>query len=66
MSFDSLEAFLAMGGHGAYVWTVYLTAIGLLIGNFAKFSRERRRTLRELRALHAATGQAASISTSNP
>ena len=53
MSFDSLPAFLAMGGHGAYVWTVYVTAVLLLAGNFARISRERRRILRLLRSLHA-------------
>ena len=55
MSFENLQAFLSMGGHGPYVWTVYLTALALLVGNFAKFRRERRRTLRELRLLHAAS-----------
>lgn len=55
MSFDSLEAFLAMGGHGFYVWTVYLTTLALLIANFANLRRAWRRTLRELRALHGAS-----------
>ena len=45
MSFENFQAFLSMGGHGPYVWTVYLTALALLVGNFAKFRRERRRTL---------------------
>lgn len=55
MSFEGLQTFLAMGGHGPYVWTVYLTTIVLLAVNFAGFRRERRRTIRELRSLHAAT-----------
>ena len=59
MSFESLQAFLSMGGHGPYVWTVYLTTFVLLTVNFAGFRRERRRTLRELRSLHAASPQAA-------
>ncbi len=54
MSFESLQAFLSMGGHGVYVWTVYLTALTLLVGNFIGLRRTRQRTLRELRALHAA------------
>ena len=54
MSFDSFQAFLTMGGHGPYVWTVYLTTLVLLTLNFAGFRRERRRTLRELRSLLAA------------
>ena len=52
MSFESLQAFLSMGGHGPYVWTVYLTALALVGVNLAGFRRGRRRTLRELRALH--------------
>ena len=30
MNFDSFQAFLSMGGHGPYVWTVYLTTLALL------------------------------------
>lgn len=59
MNFENLQVFVSMGGHGPYVWTVYLTALVLLIGNFAKFRRERRRTLRELRSLHALAGHTA-------
>lgn len=29
MAFDSLDAFLAMGGHGPYVWACYLVFFGL-------------------------------------
>ena len=58
MSFESLQAFLSMGGHGPYVWTVYLTTFVLLTVNFVGFRRERRRTLRELRSLHAASPRA--------
>ena len=57
MSFESLQAFVSMGGHGPYVWSVYLTALVLLVGNFANFRRERRQTLRELRSLHALAGR---------
>ena len=54
VNFESLAAFVSMGGHGAYVWTVYLAALALLIGNFAKLRRDRRRIMRQLRAQHAA------------
>ena len=58
MTFESVQEFFSMGGHIPYVWTVYLTTVVLLIGNFARFPYERRRTLRELRSLHLATDHA--------
>jgi len=54
MSVESLLAFLSMGGHGVYVWAVYLTTLILLGVNVAALRKERRRTLAELRGLHAA------------
>lgn len=50
MSFDSFQAFLAMGGHGLYVWMVYLAAWGLLAINFVQLGRARRKALRAVRA----------------
>lgn len=50
MSFDSFQAFLAMGGHGLYVWMVYLAAWGLLAINFVQLARARRKALRAVRA----------------
>lgn len=34
MSFDSLEAFLSMGGHGLYVWISYGAAAIVILFNF--------------------------------
>ncbi|MFG6159139.1 heme exporter protein CcmD [Halomonas sp. 1390] len=49
MAFDSLSAFLAMGGHGIYVWASWgLTGL-LLIGVVVHARAERRALLRDLR-----------------
>jgi heme exporter protein D len=49
MAFDSLSAFLAMGGHGPYVWSAWgLTAL-LLVGVVVHARAERRALLRDLR-----------------
>jgi len=49
MYFDSLQAALAMGGHGAYVWSAYgitaLVVVQLLLWPW----RMQRRLLREVR-----------------
>lgn len=59
MSFDSFQAFLAMGGHGLYVWMVYLAAWGLLAVNFVQLGRSRRKALRMVRAQAPAEAQEA-------
>ena len=46
--FDSWQAFLAMGGHGLYVWMAYSAAVALLITNLTGLRAERRRTRRQL------------------
>jgi len=52
MIWDSLEAFLRMGGYGLYVWGSYaVTAAGLAI-EIALLASRRRRTLRTLAELH--------------
>ena len=33
MSFDNLSDFLAMGGHGLYVWSSFALGLLILIGN---------------------------------
>ncbi|MEQ6917118.1 heme exporter protein CcmD [Halomonas aquatica] len=49
MAFDSLSAFLAMGGHGVYVWAAWgLTGL-LLVGVVIHARAERRALLRDLR-----------------
>jgi heme exporter protein D len=57
MQFDSLAAALAMEGHGAYVWSVYLIAVlvvtFLLLGPVLRSRRillERRGDLRREQA----------------
>ena len=47
--FDSWQAFIAMGGHGLYVWMAYLAAAALLVANLAGLWAERRRVRRQLR-----------------
>ncbi|MDR5858956.1 heme exporter protein CcmD [Halomonas eurihalina] len=49
MAFDSFAAFLAMGGHAAYVWPAYGATLLLLIGVVLHLRLERRRLWRELR-----------------
>ena len=50
MNFESFSAFLAMGGHGPYVWSCYgLTLLVLLFNGLAP-GRRQRRFLREQRA----------------
>lgn len=49
MAFDSFNAFIAMDGHGPYVWTCYAAFFGL-IGLLVWWSvTERRRVYRNLR-----------------
>lgn len=49
MSFDTLAEFLAMGGHGLYVWLSY-GAAALVVGyNVLSVRLERRRVLRDAR-----------------
>jgi heme exporter protein D len=57
MNWNSLDAFLAMGGYGLYVWGSYLvTAAGLAI-EIALLIARRRRTLRMLARLHGSESQ---------
>mgnify|MGYP001371783766 FL=1 len=54
MNWGSVDAFVAMGGYGLYVWGSYLvTAAGLAI-EIALLVARRRRTLRMLARLHGA------------
>lgn len=47
MSFGSLAEFLAMDGHGLYVWLSYGAALLVVVLNAAWVPVSRRRTLRE-------------------
>ncbi|TDR54293.1 heme exporter protein D [Halomonas ventosae] len=65
MAFDSLSAFLAMGGHGVYVWAAWGVTGLLLVGVVLHARAERRALLRDLRRRarraqhHGAPGAAA-------
>jgi len=48
MYFDSLQALLAMDGHGAFVWSAYLVAAVVVALLVVIPGRRRRRILREL------------------
>ncbi len=50
MMFEDWQAFIAMGGHGLYVWMAYSAAVALLIANLTGLDLERRRTRRRLQA----------------
>jgi heme exporter protein D len=47
MSFESFGAFLAMGGHGPYVWSCYGLTLAVLLFNGLAPGRRMRRFLRE-------------------
>ena len=49
MYFDSLDAALAMGGHGLYVWSAYGITALVLLQLLVWPLRSQRRLLRELR-----------------
>jgi heme exporter protein D len=49
MYFDSLEALLAMEGHGPYVWAAYGITLLVLALVLSAPGRRRRRLLREVR-----------------
>lgn len=59
MAFDSFAAFIAMEGHGPYVWTCYGVFV-LLMGWLAVWSLRQRKAvaraqLRQLQRLEAGT-----------
>lgn len=45
--FDSLSAFLAMNGHGPYVWAAYFVAVAVLVALAATPVLRQRRMLKE-------------------
>ncbi|MCC7272447.1 MAG: heme exporter protein CcmD [Alphaproteobacteria bacterium] len=58
---EALSAFLAMGGHGAFVWPAYgaaaLILVGVLVASLARLRREER-TLAALAAGATRRGRA--------
>lgn len=51
MNFASVSEFLAMGGHGLYVWLSYGATALVLLANVMALRISRKRFLRESRAL---------------
>ena len=49
MSFETLQDFIAMGGHGPYVWGSYGAGVAVLIINLVHLAFSRRRTLDALK-----------------
>ena len=47
MSFSNFNEFLAMGGHGVYVWSSYAIALVVLGLNILLPLRQRKRVLME-------------------
>ena len=56
-SFDSLSAFLAMGGHGFYVWFSVILAVIAVFGNVLALRFARRRFLEAAKARVARDSQ---------
>ncbi len=48
MSFDTFAEFIAMGGHGFYVWFSYGASLLVVIANVVVVRRSRLRYIREL------------------
>ncbi len=48
MNFDSFAEFIAMGGHGFYVWFSYGASLLVVIANVVVVLRSRLRYIREL------------------
>jgi len=48
VSFGSVADFMAMGGHGFYVWLCYSATLLMVLGNVLVVRSQRRRTLRQL------------------
>lgn len=49
MQFDSLNEFVAMGGHGLYVWLAYGATLLVLGGYVLSLRRARTQRVRELK-----------------
>jgi heme exporter protein D len=59
MSFGSVGDFLAMGGHGLYVWLAYGSAAVVVAANVLSVRSARRRFFRQARALERRRSAAA-------
>ncbi|EXJ12189.1 MULTISPECIES: heme exporter protein CcmD [Nitrincola] len=47
MSFDSFSEFLAMGGHGLYVWSSYALGLAVMLGCVLSPILTRKRLITE-------------------
>lgn len=55
MKWDSLSAFMAMGGYGFYVWSALALALFMVLGELCWLQRSQRRLKRSLRQQHNTT-----------
>lgn len=60
MAFDSFDAFLAMGGHGPYVWACYFVFFALCIVLVIWSRYQRRSAMRGVARRESETGSPAS------
>jgi len=65
MSFESVADFLAMGGHGLYVWLAYAAGVIVVAANVISLRAARRRYFRQARSLNRRL-QAAGAGTGGP
>lgn len=49
MYFESVEAFLAMGKHGPYVWSAYGISLVLVVGELLRARRGQTRVMQTIR-----------------
>ena len=66
MSFDSVGDFLAMGGHGLYVWLAYGAAVIIVTANVISVRIGKRRSLAEARSLERRLVGGTSVNPTNP
>ena len=59
MNFDSLSAFIEMGGYGLYVWSAYSITLVVFVYNISRPILMRKQVIREQRRLqqHLAAGK---------
>lgn len=48
MSFDSFSEFLAMGGHGTYVWLSYAIALVVIVINIVNPVLQKKKVISDL------------------
>ncbi|WP_286239933.1 heme exporter protein CcmD [Neptuniibacter halophilus] len=48
MSFDSFSDFIAMGGHGLYVWLSYAIALLVIVFNIVSPVLQRKKVISDL------------------